>query len=55
MPCAKGEKYYNLRITDKQIRTVMHRMGEQKDRFKERYRWRAGVDATMSEYEKNRR
>jgi hypothetical protein len=51
-PVQKGKKYYYLRVTDKQIRIAMRRIEEQTDRFKERYRWRAGVEATMSEYDK---
>ena len=48
----KGKKYYYLRVTDKQMRIAMRRIEEQTDRFKERYRWRAGVEATMSEFDR---
>ena len=52
-PVKKGKKYYYLRFTDKEIRIAKRRVYEQSEQFKERYRWRAGVEATMSEY--NRR
>lgn len=51
-PVQKGKKYYYLRVTDKQMRIAIRRIEEQSDRFKERYRWRAGVEATMSEYDR---
>lgn len=51
-PVKKGKKYYYLRFTDKQMRIVKRRINEQSDKFKDRYRWRAGVEATMSEYDK---
>ena len=52
-PVKKGKKHYYLRFTDKQMRIAKRRIYEQSDQFKDRYRWRAGVEATMSEY--NRR
>jgi len=48
----KGKKYYYLRVTDKQMRIAKRRIYEQSDSFKDRYRWRAGVEATMSEYDR---
>ena len=30
----------------------MKRSNEQSNEFKDRYRWRAGVEATMSEYDR---
>ena len=51
-PVKKGKKYYYLRFTDKEMRIVKRRIYEQSDEFKERYRWRAGVEATMSEYDR---
>ena len=35
------------------MRIAKRRMYEQSDQLKDRYRWRAGMEATMSEY--NRR
>jgi hypothetical protein len=51
-PVKKGKKYYYLRFTDKEMRIIKRRIYEQSDRFKDRYRWRAGVEATMSEYDR---
>jgi hypothetical protein len=51
-PVKKGGKYYYLRFTDKEIRIAKRRIYEQSDKFKDRYRWRAGVEATMSEYDR---
>ena len=51
-PVKKGGKYYYLRFTDKEMRIAKRRIYEQTDKFKDRYRWRAGVEATMSEYDR---
>ena len=51
-PVKKGGKYYYLRFTDKEMRIAKRRIYEQSDKFKDRYRWRAGVEATMSEYDR---
>jgi len=51
-PVKKGKKYYYLRFTDKEMRIAKRRTYEQSDKFKDRYRWRAGVEATMSEYDR---
>lgn len=48
----KGRKYYYLRYTAKEVRVALRRAYEQTDAFKDRYRWRAGVEATMSEYDR---
>ncbi len=45
-----GKKYYYLRYEEKVMRLAKRRANEQTDEFKQRYRWRAGVEATMSEY-----
>ena len=34
------------------MRIARRRIYEQSDKFKDRYRWRAGVEATMSEYDR---
>ena len=34
------------------MRIARRRIYEQSDEFKDRYRWRAGVEATMSEYDR---
>jgi len=51
-PVKKGKKFYYLRFTDKQMRIAKRRLHEQSAEFKDRYRWRAGVEATMSEYDR---
>lgn len=51
-PVSKGKKYYYLRFTDKQMRSAQRRQYERSDKFKERYRWRAGIEATMSQYDR---
>jgi hypothetical protein len=48
----KGRKHYYLRYTAKEMRVAIRRAYEQTDAFKDRYRWRAGVEATMSEYDR---
>jgi hypothetical protein len=51
-PVKKGKKHYYLRYTEKEMRIAKRRAYEQTDEFKERYRWRSGVEATMSEYDR---
>ena len=51
-PVKKGKKYYYLRFSQKEIRLAQRRAYEQSNDFKDRYRWRAGVEATMSEYDR---
>jgi hypothetical protein len=48
----KGRKYYYLRCSDKEMRIAQRRLFEPSENFKDRYRWRAGVEATMSEYDR---
>ena len=49
-PVKQGKKYHYLRYTDKEMRLAKRRAYEHTDEFKDRYRWRAGSEATMSEY-----
>jgi len=51
-PVKQGRKYHYLRYTDKEMRLAKRRAYEQTDEFKDRYRWRAGSEATMSEYDR---
>jgi len=51
-PIRQGKKYHYLRYTDKEMRLAKRRAYEQTDEFKDRYRWRAGVEATMSAYDR---
>lgn len=48
----KGKKRYYLNYDDKAQRCAQRRVHEQTDEFKDTYRWRAGVESTMSEYDR---
>jgi len=47
-PVKPGKKYYYLRYEEKAMRIAKRRAIEQTTEFKDRYRWRAGIEATMS-------
>ncbi len=51
-PVKEGKKYYYLRYSRKSARLARRRHFESTDKFKDIYRWRAEVEATMSEYDK---
>ena len=51
-PVKAGKKFHYLRYTEKEMRIAKRRAYEQTDEFKEQYRWRSGVEATMSEYDR---
>jgi hypothetical protein len=51
-PASSGTKAFYLRFTDKQLRIALRRSAVDTDEFKNRYRWRAGVEATMSEFDR---
>jgi hypothetical protein len=51
-PVKPGKTHYYLRYTMKSARIAKRRAYEQTDEFKKRYRWWAGVEATMSEYDR---
>ena len=51
-PIEPGKKYYYLRYEEKAMRIAKRRGVEQGLEFKDRYRWRAGVEATMSELDR---
>lgn len=51
-PVKAGKKHHYLRYTEKELRIAKRRAYEQSDAFKDRYRWRSGVEATMSEYDR---
>ena len=51
-PVKRGKKGHYLRYTDKEMRLAIRKAFEQTDEFKDRYRWRAGVEAAMSEYDR---
>lgn len=47
-----GKRGYYLRYTDKEARLARRRAHEETTVFRDRYRLRAGVEATMSEYDR---
>ena len=51
-PVKAGKKHYVLHYTEKEMRIAERRAYEQTDEFKDRYRWRSGIEATMSEYDR---
>jgi hypothetical protein len=51
-PVKKGKRYHYLRYTEKEMRLAQRRAYECTDAFKDRYRWRSGIEATMSEYDR---
>ena len=51
-PVKPGKKYYYLRYEEKAMRIAKRRAEEQTTAFKERYRWRAGAEATISELDR---
>jgi len=51
-PTKEKKKFFHLHYTKKEMRIARRRAYERTDQFKDRYRWRAGVEATMSEYDR---
>jgi DDE family transposase/transposase-like protein DUF772 len=51
-PVKAGKKFYYIRYTAKEVRLAQRRAFEKTEEFKDRYRWRAGVEATMSELDR---
>ncbi|MCD6569503.1 MAG: transposase [Deltaproteobacteria bacterium] len=51
-PVNAGKKHYYLRYKDKVQRIAKRRALKQTEEFKDRYRWRAGSEAAMSEYDR---
>jgi hypothetical protein len=51
-PVKPGKNYYYLYYEEKAMRIAKRRATEQTTEFKDRYRWRAGVEATMSELDR---
>jgi hypothetical protein len=47
-----GKKHRFMNYDDKARRIAVRRAEEDTDEFKEKYRWRSGIEATMSEYDK---
>jgi hypothetical protein len=51
-PVKKGKMHCFLRSEEKAMRIAKRRQYENSDEFNDRYRWRAGVEATMSQYDR---
>ncbi|MEJ2639446.1 MAG: transposase [Desulfosarcinaceae bacterium] len=51
-PTKQGKRYFYLHYEKKAMRLAKRRQHENTAQFKERYRWRAGVEATMSQYDR---
>ena len=51
-PVKAGKGHYYLRYDEKSMRLARRRQQENTEEFKDRYRWRAGVEATMSQYDR---
>jgi hypothetical protein len=51
-PVKSGKGHYYLRYNEKTMRLARRRQQENTAAFKDRYRWRAGVEATMSQYDR---
>ena len=51
-PVLPGKKKNHLRYSGKQYRLAVRRTMESTEAFTDTYRWRAGVEATMSEYDR---
>ena len=48
----KGARFFYLHYTEKNLRIAKRRQHEQSEEFRQKYRWRAGVEATMSQYDR---
>ena len=51
-PAKQGKKYHYVNYTDKDLRISKRRAHEQTPEFKDKYRYRSGVEATMSAYDR---
>jgi hypothetical protein len=51
-PTKQGKRHFYLHYKKKAMRLAKRRQNENTAQFKERYRWRAGVEATMSQYDR---
>jgi len=51
-PSTKGTKYFFVRYEEKSMRIACRRQFERSPAFREKYRWRAGAEGTMSQYDK---
>jgi len=51
-PVKPGKKHYYLHYDERAMRIAKRRAIECSVEFKDKYRWRAGIEATMSEYDR---
>jgi len=51
-PVKPGKKYHYLRYDAKGVRLARRRTHQQTEEFRDRYRWRAGVEGAMSQYDR---
>ena len=51
-PVRPGKRYYYLHYDERAMRVAKRRATEQTSEFKDRYRWRAGAEATISELDR---
>jgi hypothetical protein len=50
-PVKQGKKYHYLRFDDKALRVAKRRAKEKSPEFKDRYRWRSGIEGSISAYD----
>jgi hypothetical protein len=50
-PVKQGKRYHYLRYNDKALRIAKRRASQESPEFKDRYRWRAGIECTISAYD----
>ena len=50
-PIKRGKGYHYLRYDDKALRIARRRASQESPEFKDRYRWRAGIEGTISAYD----
>jgi hypothetical protein len=50
-PVRQGKRYHYLRYDDKALRIAKRRAREDSVEFKDRYRWRAGIEGSISAYD----
>jgi hypothetical protein len=50
-PVKQGKKYHYLRFYNKALRIAKRRAKEQSPEFKDRYRWRSGIEGSISAYD----
>jgi hypothetical protein len=51
-PSKQGKKFHYIHYTDKDLRVSKRRAYEQTPEFKDKYRYRSGVESTMSQYDR---